>query len=108
MKLVKYDGTKTYMFPNCTIADPESVTDQFPAWKTFTHVITTDDNEQVLYSFQNLAALRMQHNVPADLTEDEAIAHIEDIINNPPAREPEPTAEERIAAALEYQNLVNM
>ena len=41
------------------------------------------------------------------LTEAEAISKIEEL-RNAPAPEPDPTAEERIAAALEYQNLVNM
>ena len=45
--------------------------------------------------------------VDSSLSEDEAIAKIEEIRNTPPA-EPDPSAEERIAAALEYQNLANL
>ena len=45
--------------------------------------------------------------IDAALSEDESILKIEEIRNAPPP-EPEASAEERIAAALEYQNLVNM
>ena len=37
----------------------------------------------------------------------EAIAKIEEL-RNTPQPEPEPTAQERIAAALEFQNILNM
>ena len=46
------------------------------------------------------------HGVDSTLTEAEAIAAIETIINTVP--ESEPSADERIAAALEYQNLLTM
>lgn len=39
------------------------------------------------------------------MTDDEVLAAIEDYINNPPPAEP--TAEERIAAAMEYQNIMS-
>lgn len=42
-----------------------------------------------------------------DMTDEEILAAIEDFEDNPPVSD-EPTAEERIAAALEYQNLANM
>ena len=45
--------------------------------------------------------------IDSSLSEDEAIFKIEEI-RNAPSPEPEASAEERIAAALEYQNLVNM
>lgn len=38
----------------------------------------------------------------------EALVFIADYLNNPPVVEAEATAEERIAAALEYQNLESM
>ena len=45
--------------------------------------------------------------IDSSLSEDEAIARIEEL-RNAPIPEPDPTAEERIEAALEYQNLANM
>ena len=50
--------------------------------------------------------MRSLYNVDKALTEAEAIAKIEEIINTEP--EVEPSAEERIASALEYQNLMSM
>ena len=57
-----------------------------------------------MFAFENLSALRGIYNIDAALSETEAIAAIQEIINTPPA-EPEPSAEERVAAALEYQTL---
>ena len=51
--------------------------------------------------------MRSVYNVDRSLSEDEAIAKIEEIVNTPPA-EPEPSAQERIAAALEYQVVTSM
>ena len=55
-------------------------------------------------SMDNLSVLRDVYDIDAALSEDEAIAAIEEIINTPQDPvEQEPSAEERIAAALEYQ-----
>lgn len=105
--LKKYDPTKTYMFPSGTIATPEVVKQKYPATAVFTHLIETDESDQVLFALQNLAAMRTMYDIDPTLTEDEAIAAISDILNAPQP-EPGPSAEERIAAALEYQNLTNM
>ena len=86
--LEKYTGSKTYMYPNGALATVASVTEKFPAWQSFVHVVETDENG----------------DIDATLAEDDAIAAIQEIINTPPA-EPAPSAEERIAAALEYQAL---
>ena len=106
-KVIKYDGTKTFMYPNGELATPERILADFPAVLTFPHIIETDEAEQVCFAVQNLSAMRGIYNVDTALTEDEAISKIEEIINTP-APEPEPTAEERIASALEYQNLMSM
>ena len=105
-KIIKYDGTKTFMYPNGEIATPERVLKDFPAVLTFAHIIETDEAEEVCFAVQNLSAMRGIYNVDATLTEAEAIAKIEEIINTEP--EYEPSAEERIASALEYQNLMSM
>lgn len=107
VKIEKYTGTKTYMYPNGALATPETLKADFPAVETFTHIIETDEAGQVCFAVQNLAAVRSQMGIDSSLSEDEAIAKIEEL-RNAPIPEPDPTAEERIAAALEYQNLVNM
>lgn len=103
-KLIKYTGDKVFMFPNGAIATKEAVLKQFPAALTFTHIVETDENEEVMWALQNLSAIRTQMEIDKSLSEDEAIAAIEEIVNTPQEPvEQEPTAEERIAAALEYQ-----
>lgn len=101
-KLEKYTGNKTYMFPNGVLATPSVMVDKFPAVLTFVHVIETNESGEVCFAVQNLSALRSRYGIDSSLSEDEAIAKIEEIINTPPVEEPiQPTAEERTAAALE-------
>lgn len=106
-KVEKYIGDKTYMFPSGTLATPEVMLQEFPAVLAFTHIVETDEAGEVAFAVQNLAAMRTFHGVDASLSEAEAIAKIEEIINTPPPT-PEPSAEERIAAAMEYQNLLSL
>ena len=105
LKLEKFDGTKTYMFPSGEIATPERIKADFPAVEVFPHVLEINGN--VCQAVMELGALRGIHNIDEALSEDEAIAAIEEIVNTP-APEPAPSAEERIAAAMEFQNLLNM
>ena len=107
IKIEKYTGTKTYMYPNGALATPEVMKQDFSAIEAFTHIIETDEAGQVCFAVQNLAAVRSQLGIDASLTEEEAIAAIEEL-RNAPVPEAEPSAEERIAAALEYQNLLTM
>ncbi len=107
IKIEKFTGNKTYMYPNGAIATAEKLKADFPAVEIFPHIIETDEAGQVCFAVQNLAAVRSQMGINPDLTEEEAIFKIEEL-RNIPAPEPEATAEERIAAALEYQNLTNM
>ena len=105
IKLEKYDGTKTYMFPNGAIADPATVRAQYPAIEVFPHVIEVNGN--VLQAIMELSAMRGIHNIDENLPEADAISAIQTIINTPaPVVEPEVSAEERIASALEFQNLL--
>lgn len=105
--LEKYTGKKTYAYPSGALATPERVLSDFEAALTFTHVVETDANGQVMFGFYNLSALRSQYDINPELNDDDAIAVIQGRMNEP-APEPsnEPTAEERIAAALEYQNML--
>lgn len=107
VKIEKYTGEKTYMYPNGALATPDTIKNDFPAVEAFTHIIETDEAGQVCFAVQNLAAVRSQMGIDSSLSEDEAIAKIEEL-RNAPIPEPDPSAEERIAAALEYQNLANM
>lgn len=109
MKVIKlWDNTKTYMYPNSSVATPERVMEDFPAVAVFPHAIETDENEQVLFAIENFAAMRSRYNIDAALTNEEAIAAIQDIVNTPRIVDDTPSAEERIAAALEYQVMTSM
>lgn len=106
-KIVKYTGDKTYMFPNGAIATPEVVAEQYPATTMFTHIVETDENCEVMFALQNLSAMRNMYGIDPALAEDAAIAAIEEIINTP-VETNTVTAEERIAAALEYQVMASL
>ena len=109
MHILKIYDEKTRMYPSGKVATKDTVYADYPAVKVFTHVIETDENDEVIYAINNLSALRTSYNIDKSLSEQEAVQAIQDIMNTP--REPvevEPTAEERIAASLEYQNLLAM
>ena len=109
MKVIeKYDGNKTYMFPNGHIATKDEVLKQFPAALAFAHIVETDEAGEVMFALQNLSAMRSHYGIDKSLSEAEAIAAIQEIVNTPPEVDTTPSAEERIAAALEYQNLASM
>lgn len=107
IKIEKYDGSKTYMFPNGELATPERVKKDYPAVEAFTHIVETDEAGQVMFAIQNLAAIKSQMGIGVSTSDEEAIKQIEDI-RNAPAPEPEPTPEERIAANLEWQTLLSL
>lgn len=60
-----------------------------------------------MFALQNLSAMRTFYNIDKSLSEDEAIAKMQEIVNTPPP-EPEPSAEERMAAAMEFQNMMTL
>lgn len=107
-KLEKYTGDKTYMFPSGALATREAVLAKFPAALTFVHVVQTDENGEVMWAFNNLSGLRSMQGIDPALTEAEAIAALEAKLNAPKPANTAPSPEERIAAALEYQNLMSM
>ena len=104
IKVEKYTTTKTYMFPDGKLATPEVMQAKYPAITTFTHIIETDESGQVCWAVENLSAIRSMLGIDSALSEDEAIFAIETLRNTVP--EPEISAEERIAAAMEFQNLM--
>ena len=109
VKIIKYTGEKTFMFPNGALATKEDVLKQFPAALAFVHIVETDENEEIMWALQNLSAVRSQLGIDSSLSEDEAIVAIQEIRNTVPEPEStEATAEERIAAALEYQVMASL
>lgn len=109
MKIIeKYTGEKTYMFPNGALATRDAVLEQFPAALDFVHIVETDENGEVMWAFQNLSAMRTMHSIDRRLSESEAIAKLQEIINTEPVIDTTPSPEERIASALEFQTMMSM
>jgi hypothetical protein len=106
-KLEVYTGEKTYMAPSGALYDPDRLTRDFPAAKTFTHLIHTDEGGEVCFGVYNYKSYCSQNGLDPNGEPEANIPLLEGIMNAPP-QEPEPSPEERIAAALEYQNLANM
>lgn len=104
IKLEKFTGNKTYMFPNSEVATPEIIRKKFPAVDNFVHVIEV--NGDVCQAVMNLNALRAIHNIDIVLSERDAIQAIEDKVNILP--EEVITPEERLAAAAEFQNIISL
>lgn len=107
VKIIKYDGNKTFMYPNGAIATPDRIEADFPAVTIFQHIIETDENGQVCYAVQNLSAMRSLYDIDTELTDEEAIVAIQTKRNEVPTNT-SATPEERIAAVLEYQVITNM
>lgn len=107
-KLIIYDKKTTYMYPSGAVATPERVMKDYPAAESFTFVIETTEAQEVMYGFYPLSSLRSQYNIDSSLSVEESLLSIEKIMNVHEEASTEPTAEERIASALEYQNLMSM
>ena len=107
-KFELYTSTKTYMFPNGQLASPEAVAQRYPATAVFAHAVETDADSEVLFALENLSALRSRLGIDPALSAQDAIDEINVIANAAPETSDIPSAEERIAAALEAQLLLAM
>lgn len=105
-KIEKYTGEKTYMYPTGAMATPEDIKKGHPAVEYFTHIVETDEEGQVLFGIENLAAAKSRFGIPKDISEEEAIKRIEEIRNAP--QDLKPSLKEREVAALEFSNVLNM
>ncbi len=105
-----YNYEKTYLFPNMCIATPEEVAKTYTAVNipNVACVIETDESRTMFFTApEPIAVLKARYDVNQSLSDEEALIAIEEILNAPQPI-PEPTAEERIAAAMEYQNILSM
>lgn len=109
--LTLYDPGKTYISPAGTIMDRARVAEKFPAATAVPFVVQTDGSGTMMQGMYILAALKSQYGIPPALSNDEAVAAIQKAMDAEQeaqsATPAEPTAEERIAAALEFQNAMN-
>jgi hypothetical protein len=98
-----YDGTKTYMYPNGAIATPEKIEEDFPAVTVFPHVIELNGN--VFQAIYELEAIKNLRGIDSETSAEDTLTQLQEAFVASQNFVPEPTPEERIAAALEFQNL---
>lgn len=97
------------MFPSGAIADRAAFLRDFPAIETFPHMILTDESEQICWAVENVAAAKDRLHMESESDENLLAA-----ATNAENFEPEieqgiadvAPPDERIAAALEFQNLL--
>ena len=105
---IRYDNTKTYYYLTGQAATPEEIAEKYPATAFATYIMETDLSERLMLSMDMLSMIRGIYNIDNSLNDDEAILAIEEIANTPPSDNGTPSAEERIASALEFQVLMSM
>ena len=99
------------MYPSGTLATPERVLADFESALTFSHIVETDENGEVMLGFYNLSAMRTQYSIDSGLNETEAILAIQDAMNAPQSEvvvDENTVALQNIAAQLEYQNMMSL
>lgn len=101
-----YDDTKTYYSPRGEVFTPEVVGERYAIVNSGLPVVIVTDKNHILFGgYGLLSQYRDMYDIDDALTDEEAIMEIERVANLPQP-EPEPSAEERIAAALEFQNVL--
>lgn len=111
MKYKIWDRQETLITPIGEVLTPEQVITKYPAAQVpSVKWIIADQpiNMAVFMEFEATKNFYKQQGVPItdDMSDQEVLDAISDWEENPPA--PEPTADERIAAALEFQNILAM
>ena len=107
IKLEFYTGEKDYVTPSGVLYNKEKVLEEFPAALNVPFVVETNSKGRVIFGMSALDTLCSVYGIDDKLSDEEAIAAIEEI-RNTPAPDPEPTSEERIAAAQELIALNSM
>ncbi len=105
-----YNNTKTYLFPNMNLATPEEVAKIYASVNipNLDCVIETDESRTMLYTApEPIEVIKSRYSIDQSMSTEDALIAIEEILNAP-APDNDPTAEERIAAALEFQNLLTI
>jgi len=101
-----YNKDKTYISPNGQYLTPESMLATHPAINDLVHIVRTDSTGKIMFEFDSLAHYRLSEDIPDSVSDDQAVQLVAEI-RQAQLGTPIPTsAEERIAAALEYQNLM--
>ena len=107
LKYVLWDGVSGIILPNgqaYTADSPDfaAMVGQPPQAK-----LMLGQAGNITYTADNLDLMRATYDIADELPDAQALADIAEMRNAPPPP-PEPTAEERIAAALEFQNAAKL
>lgn len=105
-----YNREKTYYYPSNEMATPDRVAMDFAIVNSGLKLVIETDEDRIYFYTAPVTLKVLANRVGIDiagLSDEEALQAIEDKMNEP-LPDPEPTAEDRIAAALEYQNLLSM
>jgi len=112
MKYKIWDKQETLITPIGEVLTPEQVIARYPAaaLPTFKHVIADQPYSlAVWYEFSAMKERAAKLGlISDDMTDQDVLDAITAYEENPPAVEVPLTAEERIAAALEFQNLLSL
>lgn len=111
-----YNPNDTYISPVSTLMDSTQILKDFPAAQIFPHIVQTDESGEMLYAFYPLSSMKSRYGIDKNLNGAEAVKAIEDAMNAEREEQEElarleaqkVTAEERIAAALEFQALSSL
>jgi hypothetical protein len=111
MKYKIWNKTDNLITPTGKVFTPQEIFAEYPASQVegINYIIADQPiNMTVFMEFEQTKNVykSMGANITDDMTKEEVLLAIQEFEENPPA--PQPTAEERIASALEFQNLLAM
>ena len=95
------------ILPNGKVCTPEEVYQDYP-WARFAETVIIGINGGITSSIDNLSILCDAHDVVELESGEDTLLAIKNKIENDKLKALEPTAEERIASAMEFQNLMSL
>lgn len=108
VKLFDPSEERKYTLPNKGVYSREEILALYPAMEYEPTLYITEENTLRMSNPMYIQDMCRAYGVSTELSLNDAIIALEDIINNPPEIEQEPTPEERIAASLELQTMLSM
>lgn len=101
-----YDNTKVYISPIGEMLSPEVISKNYAVVNSgLPVVVETDSSHNLFGGYGLLSQYRDMYDIDEDLSDLETLDEIARVANLPQP-DPEPSAEERIAAALEFQSIL--
>lgn len=105
-KVELYNREKTYYSPSGFVWTPEAVLEKHPAMFDTDYLVVTDESGEMALAFEHVGQVRSHEGIDPTLSVQDVIKEVE-IIENMPPEPAAPSAEERLASAQEYKNLMD-